>query len=159
DAHHLPPQGLGQPAPRRQGGDGLKRQTTPRRHRSRRKLPHLIGASMRKTAAVTAGIVALTAAGASLTVSATPASAHAGHYPFVQWSAPDDGQKVSGKNMHIKAKIGFGADGVKSYKVEVLAPPAAKPPRPGYGTICEEEFGGGPSSATIDCVWDTTAYP
>jgi hypothetical protein len=113
---------------------------------------------MRKTVAVTAGVMAFTVAGAFLMLSATPVFADAGNGVFIQWTSPDDGQKVSGKNFHIKAKIGF-ADGVKSYRVEVLAPPAVSPPRPAYGTVCEEELGGSPSSATIDCVWDTTAYP
>ena len=114
---------------------------------------------MRKTTvAVTAGVMAFTVAGAFLTLSAAPVFAQTGDGVFIQWTSPDDGQKVSGKNFHIKAKIGF-SDGVKSYRVEVLVPPAVNPPRPGYGTVCEEELGGSPSSATIDCVWDTTAYP
>jgi hypothetical protein len=113
---------------------------------------------MRKTAAVTAVVMGFTVPGAFLAATAAPASAHAGHGAFLQWTAPEDGQQVSGRNFHVRGKLNFGADGVKSYKVEVLAPPA-NPARPGYGTVCEEEFGGGPSSATIDCVWDTTVYP
>lgn len=88
---------------------------------------------------------------------AGPASAHPEHGVFIQWHGPTDGQRVSGEETHIRAKIAFGADGVKSWAVEVLAPPGAQ--HPGYGRICEETVGGAPDYVEIDCPWDTTVYP
>ncbi|HKN90460.1 MAG TPA: fibronectin type III domain-containing protein [Acidimicrobiia bacterium] len=75
---------------------------------------------------------------------------------FIQWQSPDDGAKVAGQAVHVRARVAFDG-GVKSWSVEALAPDGSD--YPGYGTICEKAEGGSPSYVNIDCVWDTTAYP
>ena len=75
---------------------------------------------------------------------------------FVQWQTPDEGARLSGDSIHIKAKVGYHG-GVKSWAVEVLAPEGAD--YPGYGTICERNESRAPAYVNIDCEWDTTAYP
>jgi hypothetical protein len=75
---------------------------------------------------------------------------------YVVWQSPDDGARLSGPTVHIRAKAGFYG-GVKSWAVEVLAPEGAD--YPGYGTVCEQTESRAPASVAIDCVWDTTAYP
>ncbi|HEV7864965.1 MAG TPA: hypothetical protein VGR20_19850 [Acidimicrobiia bacterium] len=113
----------------------------------------MIGGRMRK--------IALAAAIASLAVAGLrtePALAQgSGEQPtFIQWQSPDDGARLSGPTIHVKAKVAFDG-GVKSWAVEALAPDGAD--YPGYGTICEKAEGGSPAYVNIDCVWDTTAYP
>jgi hypothetical protein len=76
--------------------------------------------------------------------------------PVISWQSPDDGAKLAGQAVHIKARVAFDG-GVKSWAVEALAPDGAG--YPGYGTICEKAEGGSPATVNIDCVWDTTAYP
>ena len=76
--------------------------------------------------------------------------------PMSPWLSPEDGARLQGEAVHIKAKVGFYG-GVKSWAVEVLAPEDAD--YPGYGTICEGTESRAPASVNIDCVWDTTAYP
>jgi hypothetical protein len=95
-------------------------------------------------------------AGAGL--SARPALAQGnGEQPaFIQWQSPDDGARLAGQTVHVKAKVAFDG-GVKSWAVEALAPDGAD--YPGYGTICEKAEGGSPGYVNIDCVWDTTGYP
>ena len=88
-------------------------------------------------------------------VSAGPASAQE-NAAYVTWQSPEDGARLSGKAVHIKAKAGFYG-GVKSWAVEVLAPEDAD--YPGYGTVCERTESRSPAAVNIDCVWDTTAYP
>lgn len=104
--------------------------------------------------------ITLAAAIASLAVAGQPGAALAqggGEQPaFIQWQSPDDGARLSGQTVHIKAKVAFDG-GVKSWAVEALAPDGAD--YPGYGTICEKAEGGSPAYVNIDCVWDTTAYP
>lgn len=85
------------------------------------------------------------------------ASAHPEHGQFAQWRAPGEDERLSGRNVHIRARVAFGEDGVQSWAVEVLAPPGAS--YPGFGTVCEQTVGGAPTTAEIDCPWDTTAYP
>ena len=101
----------------------------------------------------------LLALGASLLVvgpvPARPAQAQESA-AYVTWQSPDDGARLSGKTVHIKAKAGFYG-GVKSWSVEVLAPEDAD--YPGYGTVCEQTESRSPAYVNIDCVWDTTAYP
>jgi len=101
----------------------------------------------------------LLAVGASLLVvgpvSARPVQAQESP-AYVTWQSPDDGARLSGKTVHIKAKAGFYG-GVKSWAVEVLAPEDAD--YPGYGTVCEQTESRSPAAVNIDCVWDTTAYP
>jgi len=75
---------------------------------------------------------------------------------FVQWQSPDEGAKVAGQSVHVKARVAFDG-GVKSWSVEALAPDGAD--YPGFGTLCEKAEGGSPATVNIDCVWDTTAYP
>jgi hypothetical protein len=75
---------------------------------------------------------------------------------FIQWQSPDDGAKLAGQSVHIKARVAFDG-GVKSWSVEALAPDGSD--YPGYGTLCEKAEGGSPAYVNIDCVWDTTAYP
>jgi len=91
-------------------------------------------------------------------VPARPALAQgSGEQPaFIQWQSPDDGARLAGQTIHIKAKVAFDG-GVKSWSVEALAPDKAD--YPGYGTLCEKAEGGSPAYVNIDCVWDTTAYP
>jgi hypothetical protein len=91
-------------------------------------------------------------------VPARPALAQGnGEQPaFIQWQSPDDGAKLAGQTVHIKAKVAFDG-GVKSWAVEALAPDGAD--YPGYGRVCERAEGGSPAYVNIDCVWDTTAYP
>ncbi|MDQ3946822.1 MAG: fibronectin type III domain-containing protein, partial [Actinomycetota bacterium] len=86
-----------------------------------------------------------------------PASAHPEHGAFVGWHSPGEGNRLSGRNVHIRATINFGDDGVKRWSVAVEAPPGAT--HPGFGTLCEQTMGGAPLSAEIDCPWDTTTYP
>lgn len=107
---------------------------------------------MRKTPALL-GLAFLS----STLVTAPHASAHPEHGVFVEWRSPEDGQRVSGREVPVRAKVAFGDDGVKSWAVEVLAPPGAD--HPGFGTICEESVGAAATYVEIDCVWDTTAYP
>jgi hypothetical protein len=85
-----------------------------------------------------------------------PGLALAQEQAFVQWQSPDDGARLSGQAVHIKAKVAING-GVKSWAVEALAPDGAD--YPGYGTICEKVEGGSPAYVNVDCVWDTTAYP
>jgi hypothetical protein len=98
-----------------------------------------------------------------LTLTALPASpvgAHAEHGNFVQWKGPSDTEPVSGEEVHIRARLSFGEDGVQSWAVEVVAPPDVADAYPGYGTICESSSSGqAPLAAEVDCVWDTTMYP
>jgi hypothetical protein len=98
-----------------------------------------------------------------LALAALPAPgayAHAEHGTFVQWKGPSDTEPVSGEEVHIKARLSFGEDGVQSWAVEVVAPPDVAGAYPGYGTICESSSSGQPPlAAEVDCVWDTTMYP
>jgi hypothetical protein len=75
---------------------------------------------------------------------------------FVQWQSPDEGARLSGSTVHIKAKVGYHG-GVRSWAVEVVAPEGED--YPGYGTVCEKSESRSPAYVNIDCVWDTTAYP
>ncbi|MGH9003539.1 MAG: hypothetical protein ACRDYV_10455, partial [Acidimicrobiia bacterium] len=86
-----------------------------------------------------------------------PAGAHPEHGGFVGWHSPGEGARLSGRSYHIRATVSFGDDGVKSWSLDVNAPPGAT--YPGFGTLCEQTMGGAPLSAEIDCPWDTTAYP
>jgi hypothetical protein len=99
------------------------------------------------------------AVGAALLVvgpmSARPALAQE-NAAYVTWQSPEDGARLSGPAVHIKAKAGFYG-GVKSWAVEVLTPEDAD--YPGYGTVCEGTESRAPAFVNIDCVWDTTAYP
>ena len=88
-------------------------------------------------------------------VSARPAQAQEGA-AYVTWLSPEDGARLRGQAVHIKAKAGFYG-GVKSWAVEILAPEDAD--YPGYGTVCEGTESRSPAYVNIDCVWDTTAYP
>jgi hypothetical protein len=74
----------------------------------------------------------------------------------IQWQSPDDGARLAGQSVHIKAKVAYEG-GVKSWAVEALAPGGAD--YPGYGTICEKSEGASPGYVNIDCIWDTTGYP
>jgi hypothetical protein len=85
------------------------------------------------------------------------ASAHSEHGAFVGWHSPGDGDRLSGRNYHIRATVSFGDDGVKSWTLAVDAPSGGG--YPGFGTLCEQTMGGSPLSAEIDCPWDTAAYP
>jgi hypothetical protein len=114
---------------------------------------------MRKILATAIGLLALSATLAIAALDASPASAHPGHGAFIEWAAPEDGQEVRGNPVHIKGRVSFGGDGVKSYTVEVLAPDAANSRYPGFGTICDEAVAGSPPAVEIDCPWDTTVYP
>lgn len=112
---------------------------------------------------ITLGAAAALLAGSVLTVAglpggpvpASPALAQE-QAAFVQWQSPDEGARLSGQTIHIKAKVGYHG-GVKSWAVEVLAPEGAD--YPGYGTICEQTESRSPAYVNIDCVWDSTAYP
>jgi hypothetical protein len=112
---------------------------------------------------VTLGAAAALLAGSALTaaglpggpVPARPALAQE-NAAYVTWQSPDDGARLSGQTVHIKAKAGFYG-GVKSWAVEVLAPDGED--YPGYGTVCERSESRSPAAVSIDCVWDTTAYP
>lgn len=96
----------------------------------------------------------------TVALAAPPASAHPEHGNFVEWRGPSDTQPVSGDEVHIRARLNFGDDGVQSWSVEVVAPPEVAGAYPGYATICESSTGGTPPlTADVDCVWDTTAYP
>ena len=64
---------------------------------------------------------------------------------FIQWQSPDDGARLAGQTVHIKARVAFEG-GVKSWAVEALAPDGAD--YPGYGTVCERAEGGSPASVT-----------
>ena len=88
-------------------------------------------------------------------VTAQPAQAQEGA-GYVTWQSPEEGARLSGRAVHIKAKSGFYG-GVRTWAVEVLAPDGAD--HPGYGTICEGSESRAPAFVNIDCVWDTTAYP
>ncbi len=111
---------------------------------------------MRKMTSLAA--VAALAVGAVVLIPARPAPAQGnGEQPaFIQWQSPDDGAKLAGQSVHVKARVAFDG-GVKSWSVEALAPDGAD--YPGFGTLCEKAEGGSPASVNIDCVWDTTAYP
>jgi len=75
---------------------------------------------------------------------------------YVTWQSPEDGARLSGSSVHIKAKVGaYG--GVRSWAVEVVAPDGED--YPGWGTICEKSESRAPAYVNIDCVWDTTHYP
>jgi len=39
---------------------------------------------------------------------------------FVQWQSPEEGAKVAGQSVHVKARVAFDG-GVKSWSVEALA--------------------------------------
>ena len=88
-------------------------------------------------------------------VSAQPAHAQE-NAAYVTWQSPQEGARLSGRTVHIKAKVGVYG-GVRSWAVEALAPEDAD--YPGYGTICEGTESRAPAFVNIDCVWDTTAYP
>jgi len=107
---------------------------------------------------VTLGAAAALLAGSALAAAglpARPASAQE-NTAYVTWQSPDEGARLSGPNVHIKAKAGFYG-GVRSWAVEVLAPEGED--YPGYGTVCEKSESRSPAYVNIDCVWDTTAYP
>ncbi|HVW35592.1 MAG TPA: hypothetical protein VHL53_23875 [Acidimicrobiia bacterium] len=106
-----------------------------------------------RTLTLAAGAVLL--AGSALALPVRPAQAQE-QAAFITWQSPDDGARLSGQAVHIKARVADNA-GVKSWEVEALAPDGAD--YPGYGTVCEKVEGGSRASVTIDCVWDTTAYP
>jgi hypothetical protein len=97
-------------------------------------------------------------AGSALAVPTRPALAQSSsdQAPVISWQSPDDGAKLAGQTVHIKARVASDS-GVKSWAVEALAPDGAG--YPGYGTVCERAEGGSPTAVNIDCVWDTTAYP
>ena len=101
------------------------------------------------------GATALLLVGMAGMVPSRPAGAQE-DTSYVSWQSPDDGARISGQTVHIKAKAGFYG-GVKSWAVEVLAPQDAD--YPGYGTVCERTESRSPAYVNIDCVWDTTAYP
>ena len=101
---------------------------------------------------VTLAVAAALLAGSVL---APPAAAQE-NTAYVTWQSPDDGARLSGKTVHIKAKAGFYG-GVKSWAVEVVAPEGED--YPGWGTICEKSESRSPAYVNIDCLWDTTAYP
>ena len=88
-------------------------------------------------------------------VSAQPAQAQE-NAAYVTWQSPQEGARLSGRTVHIKAKVGVYG-GVRSWAVEALAPEDAD--YPGYGTVCEGTESRAPAFVNIDCVWDTTAYP
>ena len=88
-------------------------------------------------------------------VSAHPAQAQEGA-AYVTWQSPQDGARLSGDAVHIKAKVGVYG-GVRNWAVEVLAPEGGD--YPGYGTVCEGTESRAPAFVNIDCAWDTTAYP
>jgi hypothetical protein len=108
---------------------------------------------MRKVTLAAAAAALL--AGLALTVPAGPALAQE-NAGFVQWQSPDDGARLSGSSVHIKAKVGVHG-GVRSWAVEVMAPDGED--YPGWGTVCEKSESRSPAYVNIDCVWDTTAYP
>lgn len=75
---------------------------------------------------------------------------------YVTWQSPEEGARLSGSSVHIKAKVGaYG--GVRSWAVEVVAPDGED--YPGWGTICEKSESRAPAYVNIDCPWDTTHYP
>ena len=106
-----------------------------------------------RTLTLAAGAALL--AGSALALPVRPAQAQE-QAAFITWQSPDDGARLAGQTIHIKARVADNA-GVKSWQVEALAPDGAD--YPGYGTVCEKVEGGAPASVNIDCVWDTTAYP
>jgi hypothetical protein len=103
---------------------------------------------------VTLGAVAALLAGSAL-LPFRPALAQE-DIAYVTWQSPDDGARLSGSNVHVKAKVGVRG-GVRSWAVEVLAPDGED--YPGYGTLCEKSESRAPAYVNIDCLWDTTAYP
>ena len=107
------------------------------------------------TAALLAGF-ALTAAGLpGGPLPARPALAQEST-AYVTWQSPENGARLSGQSVHIKAKVGaYG--GVRSWAVEVVAPDGED--YPGWGTICEKSESRSPAYVNIDCLWDTTHYP
>ena len=100
-------------------------------------------------------VLVIGSAAAALLLAPAPAGAQE-QAAFVQWQSPDDGARLSGDAVHIKAKVGVHG-GVKNWAVEVLTPEGAD--YPGYGTICEQTESRAPAYVNVDCVWDTTAYP
>ena len=103
---------------------------------------------------ITVGAAAAALLAGSL-LAAAPAAAQE-QPAFVQWQSPDQGARLSGDAVHIRAKVGYHG-GVRSWAVEVLAPAGAD--YPGYGTVCERSESRAPAYVNIDCEWDTTAYP
>jgi hypothetical protein len=103
---------------------------------------------------VTLGAVAALLAGSAL-IPFRPAMAQE-DVAYVTWQSPDAGARLSGSNVHIKAKAGVHG-GVRSWAVEVVAPDGED--YPGYGTLCEKSESRSPAYVNIDCLWDTTAYP
>ena len=92
------------------------------------------------------GAAAVLLVGAAGVVPGRPAGAQqTGGY--VTWQSPDDGARISGQTVHIKAKAGFYG-GVKSWAVEVLAPQDAD--YPGYGTVCERTESRSPAAVNVD---------
>src|SRR5918994_318372 len=88
------------------------------------------GGRMRKITLAAAGAVLL--AGSAL--AARPAQAQE-NTAYVTWQSPDDGARLSGSTVHIKAKAGFYG-GVRSWAVDVVAPDGED--YPSYGTVCEK---------------------
>lgn len=104
---------------------------------------------------VTLSALAALLAGSALVVPAGPAAAQE-NAAYVQWQSPEDGARLSGSSVHIKAKVGVYG-GVRSWAVEVLTPDGEN--YPSWGTICEKSESRSPAYVNIDCVWDTTHYP
>src|SRR5688500_2533154 len=113
------------------------------------------GGRMRK---VTLGAVAALLAGSALAAAGLPAGPASAQedVAYVTWQSPDDGARLSGSSVHIKAKVGVHG-GVRNWAVQVVTPDGED--YPGYGTICERSESRAPAYVNIDCVWDTTAYP
>jgi hypothetical protein len=104
---------------------------------------------------VSLGAAAALLAGSVLMIPVEPALAQE-EPAFVQWQSPEDGARLSGPSVHIKAKVGFHG-GVRGWAVEVMAPDGEA--YPSWGTICEGTESRAPAYVNIDCVWDTTHYP
>jgi hypothetical protein len=104
---------------------------------------------------VSFGAAAALLAGSVLMIPVEPALAQE-EPAFVQWQSPEDGARLSGPSVHIKAKVGFHG-GVRGWAVEVMAPDGEA--YPGWGTICEKSESRSPAYVNVDCVWDTTHYP
>lgn len=95
-----------------------------------------------------------------ISMAATVVSAHPEHGNFAAWQGPSNTQPVSGPDVHIKARLSFGDDGVASWAVDVVAPPEDGDAYPGYGTVCAQTTGDRPpTTVDVDCVWNTTTYP
>jgi hypothetical protein len=107
---------------------------------------------------VTLGAVAALLAGSALAAAGLPAGPASAQedVAYVTWQSPDDGARLSGSSVHIKAKVGVHG-GVRSWAVQVVTPDGED--YPGYGTVCERSESRAPAYVNIDCVWDTTAYP